>query len=474
MENHQQPNGAVSQFTDFEPEPSRTSGVIFILLCVALVFATVAYGAVDVWALGALSLIAGVIAVLWLGEAFFKKQFYCNTSLVLAPLIGLIGIGLVQLLPLRSSARADELLGIPATASLSLNPYATRLFIVQLIVYFVFFAASLTFVNNQKRLRNLVLLIIIFGATMAFFGILQWLTSPESYIYGLRPTPDAIPFASFVNQHHFAALMNMTLGLTLGILFGGAVKKDKNLLLLIAAFLMGIAIFLTGSRGAVVSFVGVLGFVLAPRFLPQKNAASGEKIFSQNQFFLLIGVIVLVVGLFGAVVLLGGDQSLLRGAAFQNKTADFSSGRTHFWSVALKIFFDYPILGVGLNAFGAAFTRYDDWNGVFRVEQAHNDYLQTLADAGIIGFACVAAFIYFLFRQSLAIIKSSTSDFRRGVAQGALAGCFGILIHSFFDFPLRTPANALFFLTLATIAVVSIYYPKIERPRREHKKSSEY
>jgi O-antigen ligase len=467
MENVERKYQPVEQFADYAPEPTRSSRVIFFLLCATLVFSIVAYGAVDVWALGILSLIAGVIAVLWLGEAFFKKEFYYNPSFLPVPLLGLIVIGLVQLLPVRSDV-ADGLLGAPPVASLSLNPYATRLFIVQLIVYLVFFVAALTFVNNQKRLKNIVLLSIIFGAAMAFFGILQRLASPEALIYGLRPTPHAIPFASFVNQHHFAAFMNMTLGLTLGILFGKAAKKDKNLLLLIAAFLMGIALILTGSRGALISFVGVLGFLVAPYFLNKNDSAkTGENTGNQSRSFILIAALALIVGLFGAVFLLGEDQSLVRGVGLQGGQADLTNGRIHFWTIALKIFFDYPILGAGLNAFGVAFTRYDAWNGVFRVEQAHNDYLQTLADAGIVGFVCIAAFIYLLFKNALAVMKSSPSVYRRSVAHGALAGCFGILVHSLFDFPLRTPSNAFFFLTLATIATVSIYYPKTEKTRSE-------
>jgi O-antigen ligase len=95
-------------------------------------------------------------------------------------------------------------------------------------------------------------------------------------------------------------------------------------------------------------------------------------------------------------------------------------------------------------------------NGFYRVEQAHNDYLQTLADAGILGFACITAFIFLFFKRSLNVISSSADGFRKGTAVGALAGCFGILVHSFFDFPLRTPSNAFFFLLLVVLATVSI------------------
>ena len=91
-----------------------------------------------------------------------------------------------------------------------------------------------------------------------------------------------------------------------------------------------------------------------------------------------------------------------------------------------------------------------------RVEQAHNDYLQILADAGILGFACAAAFIYLLFKQSFQIIGNTKDRIRRYTAVGALAGCFGILLHSFFDFPLRTPSNALFFLIFVVLATASI------------------
>ncbi|HNU06783.1 MAG TPA: O-antigen ligase family protein, partial [Pyrinomonadaceae bacterium] len=172
------------------------------------------------------------------------------------------------------------------------------------------------------------------------------------------------------------------------------------------------------------------------------------------------------VFLVAALLFLGGDESLLRGIGITSQD-DASSGRFHFWWVAVQIFKDYPVLGAGLDAFGTAFPQYDTWNGAFRVEQAHNDYLQILSDAGIAGFACVAAFVYFLFRKGFAIIGSENEPHRRSIAIGALAGCFGILVHSFFDFPLRTPANAFFFLLLVVLATTTVRFP---RHRHRHRR----
>ena len=435
------------------------------------IFSVIAFGGVDVWALGASALFVGLIVACWIADAFFKREFPFAADKLQIPLLGLILIGIIQLLPLRSNSISDNLLSVSAINSLSLASYSTRLAVIQLTVYFIFFAAAFVFINNDNRLRKTVLVVIIFSSLMAFYGILQRLANLEA-IYGLRPFYQAIPFASFINQHHFAALMEMTTGITLGLLFGKATKNNKRIFLMIAVVIMGMAIIFTGSRGGMFSLLGVIGFIIAANLLLKNSNTTNMPVVEKQNFrrnFVFIGGgLAFIFILFSAVLLLGGDDSLLRGVGLQNAD-DISNGRFHFWHIAWQIFLDYPIFGAGLDAFGTAFTNYDTWNGTYRVEQAHNDYLQILADAGILGFSCVAAFIFLLFKQSLAIINDSKDSFRRGAAIGALAGCFGVLVHSFFDFPLRTPANAFCFLILTILATVSIKSPKSQRKNRAKK-----
>ncbi len=466
----QQRNSNSSEWFDAaiaEEEPSRLSKLIFILLCVMPIFAAIAFGANDTGALGLLSIFAFFIAAFWLADAWLKREFSFNSSFVQIPLAALILIGLIQLLPLGGASVASGLLSVPATASLSIAPYATRLAVGQLLIYLIFFSAALTFVNNQSRLRKIIFITIVFASLMAFFGILQRLANTEE-IYGVHASEQAIFFASYVNAHHFAAFMEMIIGITLALIFGQATKKDKQILLTIAAVIMGIAILLTGSRGGFLSLLGVVAFIVTANLLGRTNKGENSggkenKASFRRNFGLIAGGLALMLVLFGAVLLLGGDQSLVRVIGMNVNQTDVSNGRTYFWQVALKIFLAHPIFGAGLDSFGTAFTAYDTWSGYFRVEQAHNDYLQILADAGILGFACIAAFIFLLFKQSLQIIGAASDNFRRSAAIGALAGCFGILIHSFFDFPLRTTANALFFLLLVVIATNLIHYPRIYR-----------
>lgn len=432
----------------FGPKRLRLSIVVLLLLTAFL--SVIFFGAVDPLATSALGAAAAVIVILWLAESWRAGQFTIYLDALYLPLLGLVTIGFIQLLPLRADTAAQELLGVPVESSLSLDPFATRMFTVRLVILLVLFAAAFTFVDSKRKIRNFALWIIGFGAVMSFFAILQRLSGTDA-IYGIRRTPQAIPFGPFVNQHHFAAFMELTSGLALGLLFGRSGSRERRIFLVFAAVLMGIAVIFTGSRGGLLSYLGVVAVAGVLSVLRAKGGAGNRRV---GRMAALAGGAALFAGVTTAAFLLGGGEALFRGIG-QNQ-ADITSGRTHFWSVAWRIFTDYPILGAGFDAFGVAFTRYDTWNGTFRVEQAHNDYLQALADAGILGFACVAAFIYLFARKSLNVIARSADETRAAIAVGAAAGCTGILIHSIFDFPLRTTSNAIFFLLSVVIACAQV------------------
>ncbi len=436
-------------------QTSRLAQAIVVFVCVIPMIATVAFGAVDSWTIGLLSILVSIIALLWLIDAGTSREFRYSTSKLQLPIIALIAIGCIQLLPFGPGDTA-ELLTAPVAQTLSMDPYATRLFLIRLVICFVFFAAALNYLPGAKRQSKVAAIVVTFGTLIAFFGILQRLAMPEA-IYGLRPTPQAIPFGPFVNQHHFAALMVMTSGVALGLLFGGGVPRDRKFFVGLAAGIMGMAIIFTGSRGGLISYLGVVAFAAAASFVTGADSVThgdhDARSRIKRNLLVMSGAGGLVLLVLGSVLFLGGEASLLRGIGIQESQLDVTSGRAHFWNIAWQIFLANPILGAGFDAFGVAFTRYDSWSGQYRVEQAHNDYLQILADGGILSLGCVLAFILILAKNGIAAISRRTSDIHRSISTGALAGCFGILIHSFFDFPLRTPANAFFFLLVVVLVV---------------------
>ena len=129
-----------------------------------------------------------------------------------------------------------------------------------------------------------------------------------------------------------------------------------------------------------------------------------------------------------------------------------------------------PLGAVSSTVFGVVYTGYDSRNGMYRLEQAHNDYLQVLSDGGIIGAVLGLFFVVNLFRMGF-MRRDSRDGFRRGVATGAMAGCFGVLVHSFFDFTLHTPANALLFLVLAALATMNGRVEDVQSRRKGRSRS---
>jgi len=235
---------------------------------------------------------------------------------------------------------------------------------------------------------------------------------------------------------------------------------------------MGVALVMTTSRGGIISLVAEIVFlVIVTGIWKTQNERRKTKSSRLKQIGIRAGMAAaLLVGLFFGVLLLGGEFSIYRFIDTVN-TNDPTTGRAHFWAVTLDIIKAHPYVGTGLGAFGVIYTRYDSRNGLFRLEQAHNDYLQVLSDAGIIGALLALSFVVLLFWMAISRARSR-DDFRRGVALAALSGCFAVLVHSFFDFTLHTTSNALLFLVMAAIATLNGRVEEAPRRRKRRRSSS--
>ncbi|HKG79592.1 MAG TPA: O-antigen ligase family protein [Pyrinomonadaceae bacterium] len=439
--------------------PSRFA---FLVICVAIVLSALAYGTVHYWALGLFNLGGLTILVLWVLDAWSLGNLRVSRNLLQLPLLGALLLGLVQLLPLGETASG----GLANT--LSFDPYSTRLVLVQLATLMIYFAATLVFVDTPHRLHVLVRTIMIFGFLLAIFGLTQSFTSPTK-VYWIRELKQSTAFGPFINRHHFAGYMELTIALPLGLLFAGAVEKEKRLLYLFAAGLMGVALVMTTSRGGIISLVLEIVFlVVVTGIWRTQNERRRTKSSRLKRVVTRIGLTTgLLIALFFGVLLLGGEFSINRFIDSVN-TDDPTTGRAHFWSVTLDIIKAHPYVGTGLGAFGVVYTQYDSRNGLFRLEQAHNDYLQVLSDAGVIGGVLALSFLVLLFYKAISRAKSR-DDFRRGVALASLSGCFAVLVHSFFDFTLHTTSNALLFLVLAALATLD---GRIENPPRKRRRKT--
>jgi O-antigen ligase len=128
----------------------------------------------------------------------------------------------------------------------------------------------------------------------------------------------------------------------------------------------------------------------------------------------------------------------------------FFQSRGWIWRDTAAMIRDKWAMGVGLGAYQTANSIYNSHDGSLVVGQAHNDYLQIMADGGIFGAVIALSFIFLVARDTVRASRHRSRGMS-GTALGAAGGMFALFIHSLFDFNFQIPSNALLFLVLTAV-----------------------
>lgn len=356
------------------------------------------------------------------------------------PMFGLLLFGLLQLLPILP----PELTG---RETITINSFATSQAVIRIGASIGFFLLVSVFINTDERRTIAVNTILAVCVLIALVGIGQSFIGKALWQRGT--------FGPFVNRNHFAGFMVMGAGLAGGLLIGRSVRRELLAVYGCVLLLLGAGILLSASRGgglALVAEVLFLALVALPIALTGSRRRPGRRALLLRS----LGALVIGGGAIVGSLFLVGSEGLVRNIS---QTASEVDGRMplderysrrDIWQATSRMIADHPWFGVGLGAFPFAYTRYDQSSGVQRVEQTHNDYLQILADAGIVGGILTLIFIILFFISAFRAARTHHRR-RRSIVLGALSGCFAIAIHSFVDFNLQVTANAQLFLTLLAL-----------------------
>ncbi len=314
----------------------------------------------------------------------------------------------------------------------SINPHRTLVEFVELSVYLlVFFLAARLNHDNLFRVGRIFL---ITGAGIAALGICQYLFLSTGRIQ-----------ATFVNTN--------PLGIYLVMLFcfaWGYYLRRSNLWFAGTAVVLLTALILTGSRGSIISLAAA-SFFLFIGFKDKKlfNAAVKTVLGVAAALIFAKGIMIAAPYLQGnaaAEKLL--TQSVVRISSLSS-LPDSVVGRLAFWNVGWRLFTSEPVTGYGLGTYQLAYLiEYggNKWYSMF----AHNHYLQTLVESGLIGLFLLVSFIYCCGKAAVGQIRRNNYLI---YFPGALAGMTAFLIHIGIDFSWNFPGATVIFFALAGIAV---------------------
>jgi O-antigen ligase len=395
-------------------------------LYVLIVFSVLAFGTVEVWSESLLEMGAGILFLSWavVVSKDTKAKIYWNP--LNWPILGIIAIGALQL-----------------CFGASPYPFLTRLELLRFGAYWVLFFLLAQSFRERADLTRLVWFLILMCFGVSLLGIIQHFTSAGTIYWFRTLRSGSEPFGPYVNRNHFAGFVELTLPVGLAMLLFRGLRRDLYPLASLLTIIPIGALILSGSRGGIVSF----GFEAAVLWLLAKTyrGPEGPR---------LKAVAIVALAAMALIAWLGAGRAIERFSMVRSGEVTNDRRFTMFKGAA-HIFEDHPVKGAGLGALVAVYPRYETLYDGRLVDHVHNDYLEILAETGMLGGVCGLAFLWILFRQAKTCYIAEQGHFSRALHAGAVSALCGILLHSLVDFNLHIPSNTLLFLLQVHLATSS-------------------
>jgi len=460
-----------------------------------VVLAPLPFGSVEPWAYSALELGVAAVALIFLYRLFlFPVTTQADFSSLLLPAAAFLLLMGLQIAPLPQGilrlispkteslyqatfpgaaaqtvdvAKADAAaLGesykpAPTWRSLSQNPFVTRTYLMKGIAFTLFLFLFLNAFRGIRQIRSVLYLFVTVGTFQAFYGVLEYLSGHQHiFAYQKRYYVDAAT-GTFINRNHYAAFLEMTLLVALGLLFSRLREPQSeetwrerllaltdrraslNLTLLLCIGIVGAGLVLSYSRAGI-----ILGLASAMAFC----------LLQLRQSWSLLKT--LTVGLFAIAVLVPmygvGYWTLTGRYALLSNEVTMPGGRMAVWRKTAEVIKDYPVLGTGVGTFQFVFPRYREATTTAFYDYAHNDYLQVLSETGLVGGVLLVAGIFLVGR-----VWRRPQAARSGAVLRAACGLalLAMALHEAVDFSLQIPANLLA-LTLLVGCLASLARPE--------------
>jgi O-antigen ligase/Tfp pilus assembly protein PilF len=452
----------------------KTPKFIYGLYLAILVFAPLAFGSVDAWALAVVETGAAFGLLLWIIHGSGETRPLVRVP-GLMPLFFMLGWAFVQLIPLpaglvawlspASYAAYQEGAGVLQPVHwmpLTLHPEATLAELLRLAGYSLFYVLSVQLLLDKERLKKTVTVVIAFAAVLSFLAILQKFNSNGRVLW-IREIYEGDFFGPYINGNHMAGFLVMVLPLAVTMfLFNRPTIRYQSLraslaeflthptlnihmLLGLSALICIVAIFLSLARGAIVSTCISIGFLGLGVMKITGNWRRGTYIVVAST------VIILSVGWFGWEPIINKFDQLA------DQKGRINALRPVIWSDSFGIAKDFPVFGSGLGTFKSIYPSYRSFTDNVLFRHAHNDYLELLATGGIPFIIFMGWFICALGVQTFNIFRQRREPYCRFLYLGAAAGLVGIGLHCLVEFNFQIGANGVYFFFIASLLVAAAH-----------------
>lgn len=303
-------------------------------------------------------------------------------------------------------------------------------------------AASL----NRQHLSSLVAVMIVVGLLSAILATAQLTGGLNGPFYLYAVTNEGSAVGLFANRNHQAAFLACCFPL-LAAWVANRAAGDPDLRRVWLAFFFSLLLLpmllITGSRAGLA--LAALAVVLAAASLrrPAANSDVLSRFGAWRRAILILPIVIAVIVL-GAAVYRSRAEALTR--IFAANAAD--DERLSNLPLLVRMAVDFLPLGSGQGTFDRLFRIYEPEERLrpTYLNHAHNDLLELLITGGLPALLILFAFLWWWGRLTWAAWRSVEGDSSRVIQARLGATVIGLLLlASLVDYPLRTPALALFF-----------------------------
>lgn len=319
--------------------------------------------------------------------------------------------------------------------------------LMRLASYICFYYVITDWIQTPRDTRTLLKVLMISTIAIALFGLYQVMIGGYSALYDvLYPVQEEIRqippwegrITSFLEHYNgLAAYINLVVPFCLAFALRGTDQGVRTLSKWCLA-LASVALLLTQSRGGLLAYVAIL-MVSVYMLAPDRKTRIRRM------------ALALVVCLLAAAV---------AGLFFQRlgEIDDYTAvSRLAIWGGAFTVFARAPVVGAGFGnlrpLMGGLLGLPEGWMG-----DAHNLYLELLAESGLVGLIAFAFLIVSALRAARRCMRHSRDDFAWLTGLAAFAALCGVLVHGTVDYLFHTTPQvaALFFLVLGILRAQTV------------------
>lgn len=299
--------------------------------------------------------------------------------------------------------------------------------------------------TSTAALRRVVVVLLWAALGVSVFGMFQFfgdIIGLPTTVTGLRDlyTKDVLGFpriqSTAYEPLYFANYLMFPLLIGLSLVLARS-HKVSTLLPITLLVVGGSSFVLTVSRGA---YLGLAVALIALSFFYFR------RIFTLRTLITIPLVVIVVWWIVVKTLGFGGD--LFTFDKFQEHVVGVFFGasyteRIDTFDTAVQAWREHPATGVGIGGFGPyaaphpAVEPKDGWKIV------NNQYLELLAETGIMGLSVFILFIAFVCIKSVAAIRTTRDEFLRAVMIGGLAGLIGMMVQ---------------YLTFSTLYIMHVWF----------------